>query len=502
MYRKKMSWLHTLFLLQGMIHIMTACNSNALTVSTPLSNTTTAQPIIEASKVDPNSIYVENFEGWGTALAWGGVVVGGWPDQQRNDIADKLFSLEKGLGLNVIRYNIGGGPNPEGNGCGLMRPGGDVPGFLPGEDRWDWTADTNQRWFLQAAKERGANVFLAFSDSPPAWMTISGCTNGAEDGGNNLKPDHYGKFADYLATVVKHFRDEWGITFQALSPMNEPNSNWWKKSGRQEGCAFDHSSQVELINEVSRSLQEQGLVDVQIAGADTYDVKHLVSNWSSYPAETQSAVGILSTHVYAALPEAQVKLSKIAEESGRKIWMTEFGAGPGPYDLNSMAPSLELAQRILLDMKLMRPTVWIYWDGLESDEENHASNIMWGLITAKYLGDSYEYWQTKQYYAFGNYTRFIRPGAQFIDAGDKQTLAALSPDRKQLILIAYNSKNEDKSVAYDLRNFTLPDSVSVEVYHTSERENLERIENIPITDGQFTANLIGKSISTFVIALP
>jgi hypothetical protein len=69
-------------------------------------------------------------------------------------------------------------------------------------------------------------------------------------------------------------------------------------------------------------------------------------------------------------------------------------------------------------------------------------------------------------------------------------------------LIAYNSKNEDKSVAYGLRNFTLPDSVSVEVYHTSERENLERIENIPITDGQFTANLIGKSIFTFVIALP
>jgi O-glycosyl hydrolase len=35
----------------------------------------------------------------------------------------------------------------------------------------------------------------------------------------------------------------------------------------------------------------------------------------------------------------------------------------------------------------------------------------------------------------------------------------------------------------------------------SEYENLERIENILVAGGQFTANLIEKSISTFVIAL-
>lgn len=36
----------------------------------------------------------------------------------------------------------------------------------------------------------------------------------------------------------------------------------------------------------------------------------------------------------------------------------------------------------------------------------------------------------------------------------------------------------------------------------SEYENRERIEYIPVVGGQFTANLIGKSISTLVIALP
>ncbi|CAG8754794.1 12801_t:CDS:2, partial [Dentiscutata heterogama] len=67
-----------------------------------------------------------------------------------------------GLGLNVIRYNIGGGDNPAHN---HMRIGGDVPGFWPCENcDYNWTSDANQRWILLAAKERGADIFEAFSN--------------------------------------------------------------------------------------------------------------------------------------------------------------------------------------------------------------------------------------------------------------------------------------------------------------------------------------------------
>ncbi|OOM73531.1 hypothetical protein CLPUN_44990 [Clostridium puniceum] len=43
----------------------------------------------------------------------------------------------------------------------------------------------------------------------------------------------------YLTTVVKHFNDEWGTTFNTINPMNEPSTNYWKKGGNQEGCDFN-----------------------------------------------------------------------------------------------------------------------------------------------------------------------------------------------------------------------------------------------------------------------
>ena len=48
------------------------------------------------------------FEGWGTSLCWFANVAGGFSDPQRNYVADLLFDPQKGLGLQICRYNIGG----------------------------------------------------------------------------------------------------------------------------------------------------------------------------------------------------------------------------------------------------------------------------------------------------------------------------------------------------------------------------------------------------------
>src|SRR5215472_18941511 len=62
--------------------------------------------------VDP-SIQYQTFGGWGTSLAWWGNVVGGFPEPARSDYIQKVFDPIDGLGLNVVRYNIGGGENPD-----------------------------------------------------------------------------------------------------------------------------------------------------------------------------------------------------------------------------------------------------------------------------------------------------------------------------------------------------------------------------------------------------
>ena len=64
----------------------------------------------------------QHFEGWGTSLCWFANVVGGYPDAQRSYLADLLFDPQKGLGLQICRYNIGG------SGWGTL----DVPNFRYG----------------------------------------------------------------------------------------------------------------------------------------------------------------------------------------------------------------------------------------------------------------------------------------------------------------------------------------------------------------------------------
>jgi O-glycosyl hydrolase len=54
-------------------------------------------------------------------------------------------------------------------------------------------------------------------------MTTSGCSAGAAGPRqNNLRADCYEDFAAYLADVVRHFRDAWGVSFDTLAPCNEP----------------------------------------------------------------------------------------------------------------------------------------------------------------------------------------------------------------------------------------------------------------------------------------
>ena len=132
--------------------------------------------------------------------------LGGRPLRDQDAVLDLLFDPDKGLGLNIVRYNIGGGADLAVDSHLRDQPAAflAVPGFraAPTSD-YDWSADMAQRAILFGAKKRGADLFEAFSNSPPPWMTYNGAVTGSNEFGiDNLKPDYYEAFADYLTEVV------------------------------------------------------------------------------------------------------------------------------------------------------------------------------------------------------------------------------------------------------------------------------------------------------------
>ena len=85
-----------------------------------------------------------------------------------------------------MRYNIGGGENPQylPPNTPYLQYRAQVPGFLASSTaQYDWTQDANQRWVLQQGILKGVNIQEAFSNSPPWWMTNSGSVTGAAGGG-------------------------------------------------------------------------------------------------------------------------------------------------------------------------------------------------------------------------------------------------------------------------------------------------------------------------------
>ena len=430
--------------------------------------------------VDPGHRH-QTFEGWGVSLCWSGKVVGAFPEATREEYADLIFHPTKGLGLNVLRYNIGGGENPQ------LRPLGfreGIAGFQPRPGEWDWDADPGQRFLLQAAKARGANIFEAFANSPPWWMTVSGSVTGARDqNANNLAPEHEADFANYLAEVVAHFHQFWGVTFRTLDPLNEPDTHWWNFGGKQEGCRFDPAAQARILQATARALEARRL-PTRLSASDENSIDTAVHTFKSFDPATRGLIWQLNTHSYAGSRRGE--LARLAAEGPRRnLWMSEYGDG----DRSGMT----LAGRILDDLNGLHPAAWVYWQALD--------NPAWGLIANREDGRDASYRLMPKYWVLAQFSRYIRPGSVFVDVDDHRSVAALDPSGRSLVLVTVNRDEEDRVVTYDLSRFQAAAGgvVRAAALRSSATENVAALPVLTATDGRLVATLPRRSVTTFVV---
>jgi O-glycosyl hydrolase len=464
-----------------------------------------ANGVTEAVTVTVDAkIQHQEFEGWGTSICWWGNIIGKYPEQTRDSIMDLLFDTTGGLGLSILRYNIGGGDNPSHTHMGTGKM---MEGFKAGETaQYDWTKDAGQRWCLDAAKKRIPSAWFiseAFSNSPPYWMTISGCASGNTGGSNNLKTDYYDDFADYLTEVVKHFRDSWGITFRTLEPMNEPMVGWTVNGG-QEGCHIDVSLQDDLIREVKSKLDAKGLTGTKISAPDETSIDQTLSSWNSYDATTKSYVFQINTHVYSGSRRAE--LHAAAEAGGKKLWDSECdGSGAAapfdqwPHNHNDIVPGLDIANRILRDLRDLKAHGWIFWQAVESEQTQVSLNKNWGLIHADFNG-GHKYYIPKKYHALRQFSGLIRPFFKVIDINNNDAVAFLSPKQDKLIIVQRNASNASASYDYKLSNFQQL-GPTASVWRTSATENFQKINDLSVTNGTLAAVSPAQSIATYVVKL-
>lgn len=412
-----------------------------------------------ATVINPSTNY-GRWQGWGAALSWWANVFG-----TDDTLADLFYTTKTvsyrgldcpGLGLNVVRYNVGAcTAQSVGTPPVSMVASPNIPRYKqiegywlnwnstdPSSSSWNWSADANQRTMLGKARDRGANLFEMFSDSPIWWMCANHNPSGAADGSNNLQSWNYRQHAVYLATVAKYAQDNWGIHVASVEPFNEPSAGWWKADVTQEGCHLDPAIQREVIGYLRAELNSLGLTSTLVAASDENSYDAARTTWTGFSDATKSQVERLNVHGYqygnAGGPRSS--LYAAAHGNNKALWQSEYGEG---WD-----HGLYLAYNLSLDLRYLHPTAWCYWQPVDG--------LTWGLIAADYpdpatvsgtLGNV-----ANKYFVLAQYTRHIRPGMLILDSGDQATVAGYDKAAQRLVLVTVNGGTAQQ-ISYDLSRF-------------------------------------------------
>lgn len=476
--------------------------------------------------IDDTAAY-QTMNGFGASACWWSQYVGDW--ENRDEILSYLYDSEKGIGLNIYRYNLGAGSlNDE----RILTQSRRTQCFINSDGEYDFTADAAAQKCLAAARKlAGDNMRVElFCNSAPVSLTKNGKAYGAPITDwnaplrTNLDEDNYKAFADYCYNCSDYFLGE-GYRVVGLSPINEPQYDWRASFGsgdytaRQEGCHYSDYEATELFKvmvnrfsgtdvdakgckikmfESGESQGEgsiaQGYIDNVLSSEKDYKKNNKVlreyfdticthSYWSSaqtkqemadYLARNYSTYDVACTEYCQMTGDENTGVYELiqAEQNGTKGLGIEYGVA--------------MANVIMDDLTILNAKEWSWWtacsDGVYTD----------GLI---YLNqDNHSQLElSKRLWCLGNYSRFIREGAVRVACSsglDSVRACAFVNEDNSTVIVYVNNTDKDESTALTVDN-------SYAVYTTSDKSNLENTANGKAGDTQIS--IPAMSVVTVVI---
>lgn len=332
------------------------------------------------------------FRGWGTSLAWWANI--DYPKDIKNELVKLLFSKD-GLGLNIVRYNLGATNSK-------LKTELSSPRFLScikngRDDDFEFENDRLQLSILDMAVNSGVNSVEIFANSPPWWMTKNNNSRGADTPfTTNLQSDYLNDYVDFLIDSFNILKEKYPVI--SLEPFNEPSNPFWTSNNGQEGCYFDYNTRNKILKLVKLKNP-----NIPLTAADSFSSGFALF-WHLYC--DNSTLDKINVHGYSLtwrgyrLYFDDLNLIRYLFRwiVKKPIWMSEFGIG-GP---NTIETGLNLAKQIFRDLYTLQPEAWIYWQAVEDISDNG-----WGLIQVPF-NDPKKILIQKQYWVFKHFTQTLR----------------------------------------------------------------------------------------------
>ncbi|HTN35773.1 MAG TPA: glycoside hydrolase [Arachidicoccus sp.] len=421
----------------------------------------------------------QTIDNFGASDAWSCQFVGNWPDAGRKQVADLLFSQKikkdgspKGIGLSLWRFNLGAGSAQQGPESGIRDEWRRAAGFLRPDGHYDWKAQSGQLWFLKAARKRGVEKFLAFTNSPPVQMTKNGKAY-ADNGKVNISAAKYPDFADFLTRAIKGVSKETRVNFDYVSPVNEPQWEW--SDGGQEGCPYANTEVAGLVRSISKSFDkanlntkiligEAGKIDYLFMSGDKPGKGKQIRDFfdvgsKNYIGDLPGVMNVISAHSYfttsptqAGVKSRMMLRDSVADVKGLSYWQSEYcvlGDNAGEINGNKrdlgINSALYVAGVIHMDLTVANAAAWQWWTAVS------AYDYKDGLVYIDKKKDGGNVYPSKILWALGNYSRFIRPGAVRVATGWQSVVD--SAESKPLLVSAFK-KGKDFTAVFVNRGST------------------------------------------------
>ncbi|KAI1208499.1 glycoside hydrolase family 30 protein [Annulohypoxylon truncatum] len=316
--------------------------------------------------------------------------------EQQQYTLDLLFSTTKGAGLSILRNGIGSSPDMSSDHMVSIQP--KSPGGPSSAPNYVWDgSDNKQLWVSQEAAKRGVKTFYANAWSAPGYMK----TNGNDANGGTLcgvsgascsSGDWKQAYADYLVQYIKYYLES-NVTITHLGFVNEPDLTTSYASMR-----FSGSQAADFIKVLHPTLEKANLSSVGINCCDT-------EGWGSQASmlgqlsSVDDLISTITAHSYTSSPGSPMS-------TRHRVWQTEAADLNGQwqggwYSGGGAGDGMTWANNIYTAIVNANASGYLYWIGAQTGTTNSK------LIRLD--GDTVS--PSKRLWAFGQWSRFVRPGA-------------------------------------------------------------------------------------------
>jgi len=489
---------------------------------------------------------------FGASDGWWVQHVGKWPEALQDSIAGLLFSQEigsddspLGIALSNWRFQIGDGSSDMAeSGFADNQWFREISCFKNADGTYDWNKQQGSMSFFNRAVDYGVPHFTGWTNSPPYFMTKNSYTFRSEGvDGYNLEVARYDEFAEYLATIAKHFQDA-GTPFDVISPINEPQYSWWYTVGdaAQSGSYAPNEAIAGVAKAMNQKFAEMG-VDSKILITEAGSVRYLYETvsgaeetddqvdefWtpasSNYLGDLQGMSKYVGAHSYwtnqtvSASVNSRINLrNKLAEKTpGLEYWQTEYCLLGDDYlegrDEESLDPidfGLWLARIIHFDLVEGNCSGWDFWTALSrpngSSHEHRFGLLNWYPDQENHASDSGTFDVSRNLWILGNFSRFVRPeykrlvisrsdGLSSIGAAYDQLVSAyLSDDSMKMVIVAINYNENPQNLTLIADN--LPAQMRIDKFKPYVTSNTEDLKAYPEVDATAPFLIPGRSVVT------